>query len=273
MHRRYEHSNIPIEIIRTFVSVVETGSFSKAGQALGLSQPAITAQMKRLQTMVGGAMFEHSGGGTGLTARGLLALIYAKRILEENDQLLSLGGATSDSRPIRVGLPTVFADDFFKVLAHETGYEQLTFISAHTMELEKNFADGYLDIACVLHPPEDLRGATCEWMGPFVWVRSPRFVLSPGRPIPVISWPGSPQAQPAVTALENSGSAYRLVFSSYDYRARMGAAAAGLGLMSMPERQVKPPLAIAKEYYLPELPPLCVGLRVRKALPAGKTGK
>ncbi|MBN8965726.1 MAG: LysR family transcriptional regulator [Rhizobiales bacterium] len=49
MHRRYEGVNIPIEAIRTFVVAAETGSFSKTGDKLCLSQPAISAQMKRLQ--------------------------------------------------------------------------------------------------------------------------------------------------------------------------------------------------------------------------------
>lgn len=70
MHRRYEHVNIPIEIIRTFVCVEENGSFSKAGHTLGLSQPAITAQMKRLQIIVGAAVFDRARGGVTLTERG-----------------------------------------------------------------------------------------------------------------------------------------------------------------------------------------------------------
>ena len=41
MHRRHQHLNIPIEIVRTVVAISETGSLSKAGDRLGLSQPAI----------------------------------------------------------------------------------------------------------------------------------------------------------------------------------------------------------------------------------------
>lgn len=273
MHRRYEHGNIPIEIIRTFVAVVENGSFSKAGQALGLSQPAITSQMKRLQTLVGGATFDRARGGTALSPRGTLVMTHAKRILQENDQLLSLGGGTGDPQPIRVGLPTVYIDAFLRILVRETWHDQITLMTTHTNELEKNFADGYLDVVCVLYQPQGSRDVVCEWEEPFVWVRSRNFVLSPGSPVPVVSWPRSPQAQPAVTALENSGSAYRLVFSSYDYRARLAAVAAGLGLMTMPERQVELPLVVARDYYLPPMPPLCVGVRLRKGLPDDRADK
>ncbi len=60
MHRRYQHINIPTEIVRTLVVIAEMGSFSKAGEKLGLSQPAISAQMKRLQVLVGGTIFERA---------------------------------------------------------------------------------------------------------------------------------------------------------------------------------------------------------------------
>ena len=45
MYRRNQHVNIPIEIVRTVVAISETGSLSKAGERLGLSQPAISSQM------------------------------------------------------------------------------------------------------------------------------------------------------------------------------------------------------------------------------------
>ena len=57
MHRRHQHLNIPIEIVRSVVAVSETGSLSKAGERLGLSQPAISSQIKRLQHLVGGPLF------------------------------------------------------------------------------------------------------------------------------------------------------------------------------------------------------------------------
>ena len=61
MHRRYQHLNIPIEIVRTVVAIAETGSLSKAGERLGLSQPAVSSQVKRLQNLIGGAFFELLG--------------------------------------------------------------------------------------------------------------------------------------------------------------------------------------------------------------------
>ena len=79
MHRRYLHINIPTEIVRTIVVISETGSFSKAGEKLGLSQPAISAQVKRLQILVGGNIFEKVTGGVSLTPKGKLVLSQARK--------------------------------------------------------------------------------------------------------------------------------------------------------------------------------------------------
>jgi DNA-binding transcriptional LysR family regulator len=266
MHRRYEHVNIPIEIIRTFVCVVENGSFSKAGRILGLSQPAITAQMKRLQNIVSTAVFDRARGGAALTERGALVLSHARRILEENDRILSLGGATSDWQPIRMGLSPLYAQEFFQGLAAD-GREQLTIVCSRPAELEKSLADGYLDIACLFNPSENSTGPVPDWTEGFVWARSRNFVLRPGSPIPIVCLPGRLEDQPAIRALESNGLTYRIAFMGYDQKARYAAVTAGFGLIGLPARYVKEPLVVAKEYYLPALPSLRAGIRVRTGLP------
>src|SRR5215469_16098946 len=106
MHRRQQHVNIPIEIVRTVVAISETGSLSKAGERLGLSQPAVSAQVRRLQSLIGGSLFVKTATGTTTTDLGKLALQQARRILEANDQLLRLGGNNVSPQPLRLGLST-----------------------------------------------------------------------------------------------------------------------------------------------------------------------
>jgi DNA-binding transcriptional LysR family regulator len=78
-HMRRQYLNIPSEIIRTLVAISELGSISKAADRLGLSQPAISAQMKRLQSMIGGAVFVRSQKGLEFTPKGNLVLTHAKK--------------------------------------------------------------------------------------------------------------------------------------------------------------------------------------------------
>src|ERR1700712_4529413 len=107
MHRRHQFQNVPIEIVRTVVAISETGSLSKAGERLGLSQPAVSSQVKRLQGLVGGELFFKTPNGTIATELGKLALQQARTILDANDQLLRLGGATEGPMPLRLGLSTL----------------------------------------------------------------------------------------------------------------------------------------------------------------------
>jgi DNA-binding transcriptional LysR family regulator len=111
-----------------------------------------------------------------------------------------------------------------------------------------------------------------SWNEDFVWVRSRDFVLRHGSPIPLIGWPGSPQDITMTASIEKAGLAYRFVLTSGDHHTRVAAVAAGVGLMTLPQRQVASPLVVAKEYYLPDLKPIRAGIFVRKNVDREKIG-
>jgi DNA-binding transcriptional LysR family regulator len=258
MHRRYEGINIPIEIIRTLVAIADLGSYSRAGVKLGLTQPAISAQVKRAQAMVGGALFERSApGAIVLTPLGGLVLRHARTMLAANDQILALAGSASDSHPVRVGICTMYAVDFIKLATEEDWINRLTVICGNSIEvIAKNLADGYIDIACLMDPPSGCGDILAEWQEESVWVRASDFVLSPGAPIPLVCWPGSAMDQPSMKALERARRAYRVTFTSSDYHARIAAVGAGIGLMATSHRHMEKSLVIATEHYLPPLSPV-----------------
>ncbi len=274
MHRRYDGINIPIEIIRTLVAIADLGSYSKAGEKLGLSQPAISAQVKRAQVLVGGAIFDRRApGGVELTALGRLVLNYARTMLAANDQILSLCGSATESQLVRLGLCTMYAADFVKIVAAEGRDDRLTMTCGNSIEVvAKSLSDGYLDIACLADPPSEYGQVIAEWQEDFVWARSREFVLSLGAPIPLVCWPGGVADQPPLLALERAQLAYRVVFTSADYHARMAAAAAGIGLLGISRRHVGKSLIVAKEHYLPPLPPIRVVICVRSGVPMTKVG-
>src|SRR5262245_60326721 len=104
MHRRYDRLNIPTELLRTIIAIADLGSFTKAGEVLQLTQSAISAQVKRLQQLVGGELFTKSGSGLRLNELGESVASYARRILALNDQILALRGSPQEDT-IRIGLP------------------------------------------------------------------------------------------------------------------------------------------------------------------------
>jgi DNA-binding transcriptional LysR family regulator len=264
MHRRHQHINIPTEIIRTIVSIAETGSFSKTGEKLKLGQPAVSAQVKRLQLLVGGPVFEKAPGGVVPTVRGRQVLAHARKMIDANDQILSIGGAVQDRPPLRLGLAALYVDAFLARWQPDPADAAIHFVIDHSAELARGLIDGYVDIGCIVNPPADAGQILESWTEQSVWVRSREFVLSPGAPIPLVSWPGGILDRLSVEALEKAGLTYRVVFASADYEARIAAVKARVGLMALPSRKVPDGLVIAKEYYLPALDSLPAGVMVRR---------
>ena len=266
MHKRYQPLNIPIEIVRTVVAISETGSLTKAADRLGLSQPAVSSQIKRIQALVGGALFTKTAQGTTATQLGKLVLHQARRILEANDQMLRIGGASHLPQPIRLGLSTLFVRQF---LAHQNAGD-LADVVIHTdnsVGITKGLIDGYIDIAYIFENPEITSEISHlivdETDEEFVWVRSKDFVLSPGAPIPLLTWPGD---NLMIRTLTRHGLAYKFVFNSPDYHAKLAAVESGIGIAAIPKRMIPAPLVWAQEYYLPTLPPVKALLCARSNL-------
>ncbi len=102
-------TNIPTDLLRTFVAVVDLRSFTKAAAKLGVTQPAVSAQIKRLQTLLGGELFDRSIQGISLTPQGELVVSYARRLLSINDQIVHIGdGGPRPELVIRVGTPSEY---------------------------------------------------------------------------------------------------------------------------------------------------------------------
>ena len=266
MHRRHQFLNIPIEIVRTVVAISETGSLSKAGDRLGISQPAVSSQIKWLQSLVGGELFLKTANGTTATELGKLALQQARKILEANDQLLRLGGNIASPAQLRLGISTLFVQFFIR---HESA-ETLTNIFVHTdhsVPIAKGLLDGYIDVACIYENPaidgEIEQLVVNDFNDPLVWVRAKNFVVSPGAPLPILTWPGDDWM---IRTLSKHGITYKIAFNSPDYHAKLAAVEAGIGLTAIPESMVPPHLVRAKEYYLPELPAIKALLCVRAGL-------
>jgi DNA-binding transcriptional LysR family regulator len=106
MHTRVQKADIPIELLRTFEAVADLASFTKAAGALGISQPAVSGQIKRLEEILGSEIFSRHGSRSRLTAYGELVIGYARRILVMNDQLIALAGSEPNQREFRIGIPS-----------------------------------------------------------------------------------------------------------------------------------------------------------------------
>ncbi len=274
MQRRHDVLNIPIEVLRSFVAIQESGSFTKAADLLRLTQPAISAQVKRLQQLVGGEVFKRTGFGVSLTEKGEIVSRYARRILAMNDQILSLSGTSATTRTIRIGIPNVYAaavlPDVIEACRGILDEDRAQFTCEPSFELARNLASGYLDIAVIASQTVPSGQVVARWPEVASWVCARDFALSPGAPIPILSWPNGVSDQSVIDVIESVGLQYSIVFVASDYAAQLAALRAGLGFHCLPERLVPDDLKIAREHYLPPLPPYHAGLYLREGLESEK---
>ena len=258
----YRDRNIPIEIFRTIIAIVENGSLTKAGSKLGLSQPAVSSQIKRIERIVGGSVFQKTANGSSPTELGKIVISQARKILDANDQTLALGGVSGGPALIRIGLSNLLVRQFMESQNGQT-MSDVQLVSDSSSAIAKSLIDQQIDIACLFDTGsfEDLsQYVVDEFDEQLIWVRSRGFVLSPGTPIPIITWSGDDWI---TSTLARQGLAYRIAFNGQDFDAKKSAVEAGLGITAIPQRLLPKSLIHAKEYYLPKLPVMKVVLCVR----------
>jgi DNA-binding transcriptional LysR family regulator len=263
-------TNIPTDLLRTLVAVVDLRSFTKAAASLGVTQPAVSAQIKRLQFLLGNDVFDRSTQGICLTQQGELVVSYARRLLSINDQIVDLGGP--GPRPelvIRVGTPSDFIASIlpgilarFRERLPDVRYVVRTdFFDALVRELRSGELDLFIGLS--MTPPPDARHCRSEEV---VWVRGPATRIDPSRPVPLVSY-GEPCVyhRLAVTALKLAGLDWEDVFTGPSMNSLEGAVAAGLGVMAVTRRRAgEIGLTIWDDAPLPRLPDLYSGIYIRE---------
>src|SRR5256885_13906109 len=76
-----------IDLLRTFLSVVESGSVTRAAATLHMSQAAASQQIKRLEQTLDSRLFERQGRRLALAPAGERLLAQAHRLGAQNDEL------------------------------------------------------------------------------------------------------------------------------------------------------------------------------------------
>ncbi|PPK71033.1 LysR family transcriptional regulator [Actinokineospora auranticolor] len=152
-------SELELRHLRVIRAVADAGSLSKAAVRLGVSQPALTAQLQRLERRIGGLLFARTGTGVVPTDLGDYVLAAARVLLDEVDELMAGVRARTQaatlSGQVRVGGPpgpivpllaTAIADRL-------GGAEASIDIDMHPAELVRKVLDRKVDFAFLEENP------------------------------------------------------------------------------------------------------------------------
>ncbi|HTT49239.1 MAG TPA: LysR family transcriptional regulator [Pseudolabrys sp.] len=263
-------TNIPTDLLRTFVAVVDLRSFTKAAVRLGVTQPAVSAQIKRLQSLLGGDLFDRSVQGVSLTAQGELVVSYARRLLSINDQIVHI--RDTGPRPelvIRVGTPSEYIASqlpgVFAQFRERRPDVRFVIRSDNYDPLVRQLRSGDIDIMLGLSmmPPHDARYSRAQEV---VWVHNPATRIDPDKPVPLVAYSEHcVYHRAAVQVLQSAGLNWEDVLTSPGAASLTVAVNAGLGIMAVTrQRANKLGLAIWEDAPLPKLPDLYSGIYVRE---------
>ncbi|MBK5960904.1 hypothetical protein CCR97_22250 [Rhodoplanes elegans] len=230
-------TNIPTELLRTLLTVVDLRSFTKAAQKLGVTQPAVSAQIKRLQFLLGFDLLDKSAPGVSLTEKGSNVVGQARKLLAINDQIVSLAHGSGRGRLLRFGLPGDFVGlplwqslAAFRARWPDVRLHMKTGCSATLLQ---DFEHGEIDVVVAMTSPHPHEMASHHWREDLVWTRGP-LGLDPGKPLPLVSRGETCMFhRHMVAALENAGRSFDIVFTAGHIDELRRAVAAGLGVSAM----------------------------------------
>jgi DNA-binding transcriptional LysR family regulator len=253
--------NIPTDLMRTLVAVVDLRSFTRAAHSLGITQPAVSAQIKRLQHMLGYELFDKSAPGVSLTPRGEIVVGNARRILSINDQILHLTGSRPSVQTLRIAIPGEFTGARVAptLASFRARWPDIRFsvVTTNSDAALRDLKQGDVDLAVVVSKPNPATEARPRyWIDQAVWACNPAIVLDPNGPVPLLSFGEDLFCHAiSVDALIQAGRHYDLTLTSRSSVILEAAAAAGLGVMVMPRSLLaQTALSISDNGVLPKLP-------------------
>jgi DNA-binding transcriptional LysR family regulator len=231
---------LDLELLRSFVSVVDAGGFTRAGERVHRTQSTVSQQIKRLEEDVGQPLLNRNGKDVTPTEAGERLLSYARRLLSLAEEARDVMARPGSEGAIRLGVPEDFAAyRLAKLLAAFSRSHpalRLDVRADQSTHLKRDLERGELDLAL-------FKRAAGEGTGIAVWPERVHWVTSKSRPrdtstgsVPLIGFPaGCLYRSRAIHALESVGRAWHMAYSSSSLAGIQAAVAAGMGLSILSE--------------------------------------
>jgi DNA-binding transcriptional LysR family regulator len=224
-----------LELLRSFVSVVDAGGFTRAGERVHRTQSTVSQQIKRLEDDVGQPLLIRSGRDITPTEAGERLLSYARRLLALAEEARDVMARPGQDGAIKLGIPEDFAAyRLTKLLATFSRSRpglRLDVRADQSAVLRRDLERGELDLALLKRAAGE-KGAIAAWPERVHWVTSK---IHPAHAtkgsVPLIGFPaGCLYRARAIHALESAGRSWHMAYTSSGLAGIQAAVAAGLGL-------------------------------------------
>jgi DNA-binding transcriptional LysR family regulator len=236
---------LDIELLRSFVSVVDAGGFTRAGERVHRTQSAVSQQIKRLEDAVGRPLLVRDGKRATPTEEGERLLGYARRILALAQEAHDVVARPVIDGVVRIGLPEDFAA--YRLVELLSDYMRgrptlrLDMRSGLSATNRAALERGELDVALVKRSAGD-GPCLASWPERLQWVTSRRHPVDLSRnPVPIaVADHGCLYRNSLIHALEAAGRSWHIAYTSPNLSGIQAAVAVGLGVAILPEVAITP---------------------------------
>lgn len=237
--------------LECFLSVTETGSFTRAAEKVSRTQSAVSQQITKLENQIGKSLFLR-GKNLTLTSEGEILLTYARKIIQLNRDAMDRFKQPELQGEVRFGLPEDFASVFLSdVLSEYASLHPRILLNVEcdlTLNLFERFKKQEFDLVLVkMNRPEDFPNGMDVWSEALEWVGNKDLFEHEEQPVSLVLSP-----QPcvyrarAINALEKVKKKWRIVFSSHSFAGTVAAVKAGMGVTVLPRNMVPDELEIIR---------------------------
>jgi DNA-binding transcriptional LysR family regulator len=259
-------TNFQTDLLRTFVSVIDLGAFTKAGDALGRTQPAISLQVRRLEELVGAPIIKQVGRTLLLTSEGEMLLSYAREILRLNDEAASYFNRSKIAGVVRVGLPNDYAVTFLQgVITEYTRQHPEISLELHcgwSAEILDRLRADELDLAVAMVNNERAQYLSRSWIERPIWAAAENATFDRGKGIPLAAHPeGCAYRARMIQALDAAQIRWRVAYTGSGIGGLQNAVVNGLGASALTRYTMLPGMrALDEKDGFPPLAEIRVGL-------------
>lgn len=239
--------NMQTDLLRTFATVADLRSFTRAGEVLGRTQPAISLQIRRLETLLQTPLFDRNAGPLRLSPAGETLATYARQILFLHDEAISRLLKPALTGSVRVGIPNDYAVNLLSTVLADfmaaTPGVTLDVACDISATLLRGLQDGRHDVVVATTKGDAGAPAAKLWADRLVWVAGPGAVAEGWSPLPLVTFPEGCVYRARMTeTLSRAGIAWHIACTTSSLGSLQAAVHAGLGVTVLSVNTVPPNL-------------------------------
>ena len=251
--------DLDIDMLRCFMEVAQTGSFTKAGKNIGLTQSGVSIKIRRLEERLNSQVFNRTSKSVSLTLEGEILFDHAGRILSAHDEAVSRLTKPKASGKLRIGLIDYFLPELLPSLLSKFKKQypniHLEVQTGFGINLIPMFEKGELDL--VVAGKDEYQGESrILAQEPLIWIVSSDTETTLHEPIQLVLLPSPCSFRKLATeSLEKANRKWEVQFTGTSTASIQAAVQAGMGLTILPQGAITKGVRKASSHWeLPELP-------------------